>query len=384
MTEALAIAEPGFVVFGKPDIGQAEKDAVLEVLDSGWLSTGPRVQAFEEAFRKHLGDGFPVAVSSCTDGLILALIASGVGPGDEVITSPLTFAATVNAIFAVGARPVFADVTPSGHIDPKQIEAVITTQTRAVIPIHYTGSTCDISEIKRIAEAHLLTVIEDAAHAFGGTYGAKGKPIGTAGDFACFSFYPTKNITSGEGGMVVCKDEQSATLVRALSLQGLSAGAHERYSKAKVKTYHVIAPGRKANMSDIHAAIGLAQLERWPVMKSRRSDVWDVYERAFGKKEAGHSQHLYTVQDKNRTELRRFLYKQGVGTGIHFHPLHLEPGYKSLGYEMNDFPMAETIGLNTLSLPVSATMSVSDALYVVDQVEAFRKNRETHGRNDGE
>lgn len=368
---AVSIDAP-FIVFGKPDIGQDEKDAVMSVLESGWLSTGRMVESFEEEFQRYLGEGFPVAVSSCTDGLILSLIAAGVSHGDHVITTPLTFAATANAIKAVGAIPVFVDTTPQGQIDPENIRGAITPLTRAIIPVHYTGAACDMVKIMSIARANNIPVIEDAAHGFGGFHVKQKKKIGTFGDYAVFSFYPTKNITSGEGGMVVCRNSPSATLIRTLSMQGLSTGAHRRYSQTGVKSYRVLAPGRKSNMSDIHAAIGITQLRRWPELRLTRFTVWKMYEDAFGKKEDGHSQHLFTIREPRRQEFRQFLYDEGIGTGIHFNPLHFEPGFASLGYEVGDFPNAEEIGLSTVSLPVSSTMTAEDAQRVIDAVHRFK------------
>ena len=352
-----------FIQFGKPDIGFFEKDAVLDVLDSGWLSTGEKVKEFENEFSRVMGDYPCVAVSSCTDGLIGSLMALGIGPNDEVITTPLTFAATINAIIAVGARPVFIDVTPTGHIDPSFIDAVVTDKTRAIVPIHYTGSLCDMPTIRDIANRFNLNVVEDAAHSFGVRYGH------LIGDTACYSFYPNKNITSGEGGMVVCKTKEIAENVRRVTTQGLNTDSHMRYSAKYVAHYKVESPGIKANMSDIHAAIGLAQLKRWPQFEGKRKAIWEIYEEAFGKKPAPHSRHIYTIAVENRNAIRYRLYEAGIGTGIHFNPLHLEPAYEFLGYKPDDFPQAETIGEMTLSLPISTVMTDDDANYVVSTVK---------------
>lgn len=340
----------------------------MEVLESGWLSTGKKVKEFEEEFSKFLRVDQSVAVSSCTDGLILSLLSAGVGFGHEVITSPLTFAATANAILAVGARPIFCDVLSYGCIDPLEIEKFITHKTRAIIPVHYTGQVCDMVQIMKIAKENNLWVIEDCAHMFGADYKPKG-------DYAVYSFYPTKNITSGEGGMVVCKNSGDVAQVRLLSMQGLSAGAHERYGKKKPTSYSVIIAGRKANMSDIHAAIGLAQLKRWHELKAKRDVIWNTYESEHWKRPPGHSKHLFTVWNEKRDELRDFLHSKGIGTGIHFNPLHLEPGFEFLGYRCGDFPEAERIGRMTLSLPVSSTMSKEDAEYVWETFKSFRGDK---------
>lgn len=358
-----------FLVFGKPDIGEQEHRAVDLVLNSGWLSSGPMVKEFEREFERHMGSGYAVAVSSCTDALILALTVSCYGDS-EVITTPLTFAATVNAILAAGAKPVFVDVRPDGQMDETQIEAVITNRTRAIIPVHYTGAPCNMNVIRDIAQHRGLKVIEDAAHGFGGTY--QGQPLGTLGDFGCFSFYATKNITCGEGGMVVCKSSDMAEKIRILSMQGLSAGAHRRYTSDPIRSYEVTYAGRKSNLSDIHAAIGLTQLRRWSHdLKPKREAIWRVYEQAFGKKEEGHSQHLFTLRHPKRDELRKHLHSKDIGTGVHFKPLHLEPGYTSLRYQKGSFPKAEKVGGITLSLPVSTTMTVQDAERVVNAVKEF-------------
>lgn len=383
-----------FLIFGKPDIGEPEKEAVREVLDAAWLSTGSKVKAFEKEFEAYLGGGHAVAVSSCTDALILSLLAAGVAPGDEVITTPLTFVATVNAILTIGAKPVFVDVRPDGQIDPERVRSAITRRTMAIVPVHYTGAAAPISEMRVLADNAGLKIIEDAAHGFGGFHaghfprpltqgtgdsrplaqGTRGfhmeqnPKIGTLGDFACFSFYPTKNITSGEGGMVVTTDAQIAAMVRTLSQQGLSSGSHQRYGATAPMPYRAVLPGRKANMSDVHAAIGLAQLRRWPELKNRRALVWSTYEAAFGGKGLGHSQHLFTLSHPRRDDVRQALFERGIGTGIHFNPVHLEPGFAFLGLRSGSFPQAEAMGHTTYSLPVSSTMTKEDADRVVEAV----------------
>lgn len=357
-----------FIVFGKPDISKAEEDSVLEVLKSGWLSTGKKVREFESEFADMMGFKEAVAVSSCTDGLILSLITAGVGYGHEVITSPLTFVATVNAIIAVGAKPVFVDVKTSGLINPAEIEEKITHKTRAIIPVHYTGQVCDMTLLLQMAKKHNLWLIEDCAHMFGSDYKPKG-------DFAAYSFYPTKNITAGEGGMVLTKNSKDSEMIRILSMQGLSSGAHERYSTKKPATYSVIAPGRKSNMSDVHAAIGLTQLRRWNEIKAKRDIVWEVYEKEHWKRFPGHAKHLFTILSEHRDDLKDFLYSKGIGTGIHFNPVHMEPGYEFLGHRRGDFPQAERIGRMTLSLPVSSTMTKEDAEYVWETFKSFGSDK---------
>jgi dTDP-4-amino-4,6-dideoxygalactose transaminase len=361
--------EQPFIVFGKPDIGLQEKEAVRKVLDSGWLSTGSVVKDFETEFGHFLGTGYCVAVSSCTDGLILSLLAAGIGRGDEVITTPLTFAATVNAILAVGAEPVFVDVDENGQIDPNEVAKAAGPCTKAILPVHYTGASPDMAPLQLIARDFGLVLIEDAAHGFGGSI--NGNPLGTIGDFGCFSFYPTKNITSIEGGMVVTKTAENADKVRTLSMNGLSSNAFKRYGSGPIRKYEVSLPGLKANMTDVNAAVGLTQLRRWPELRAKRDTIWGLYESAFGEKGRDHARHLYTIQHPHRDNLRAFLHEKGIGTGIHFNPLHLEPAYSCLGYRWGAFPRAESIGASTLSLPVSATMHQQDAVRVINAVKEF-------------
>lgn len=358
-----------FLIFGKPDISEMEVDAVAQVLRSGWLSTGKVSREFESEFEKFVGKGKAVAVSSCTDALTLSLMAAGVNVGDEVITSPLTFAATVNAILSVGALPVFVDVDEGGQMDSENVEGAITERTVAIIPVHYTGGSPNMADILRLAKEYDLTVIEDAAHGLGGYYGEN--HLGTLGDFGCFSFYPTKNITSGEGGMVVVPDRETAEQVRVLSMNGLSANAYLRYGKERIKGYEVADIGIKGNMSDVHAAIGLTQLRRWKDLSDKRFLVWNVYASAFGAKFETHSKHLYTIHHQKRDDLREFLYEKGIGTGIHFNPLHLEPAYSFLGHGKGDFPNAELIGETTVSLPLSSSMKPEDAERVVEAVKSY-------------
>ncbi len=369
-----AASKDTFIVFGKPDIGDAEVEAVTTVLRSGWLSTGDVTRTFEREFEQFLG-GFrhAVAVSSCTDGLILSLLASGIGQGDEVITTPLTFAATANAILAVGATPVFVDVESDGQMSAHLLEPRITERTKAVIPVHYTGACGNMDSILTLAHGNRLIVIEDAAHGFGGAF--LGQPLGTLGDFGCFSFYATKNITAGEGGMVMARTKEMAEKIRVLSMQGLSANAYKRYGAGPIQRYAVAEIGRKANLSDIHAAIGLSQLRRWRELRDRRDIVWDAYEQAFGYKGRDHAHHLFTINHPKRDDLRLFLHQRGIGTGIHFNPLHLEPAFSFLGHKPGDFPMAEAIGAETISLPVSATMTLKDAERVISAVREYGEGR---------
>lgn len=369
------VAERPFIVFGKPDITDFEIEAISSVLRSGWIGTGKVAAKFEQRIAEFLGGGHAVATNSCTMALVLALRAAGVDRGDEVITTPMSFAATVNAILMLGARPVFIDVTSSGCLNSFEIFDAITDSTAAIIPVHYTGAPCDMAEIMEIADTARLTVIEDAAHGFGGEY--RGRKLGSLGHFGCLSFHAVKNITCGDGGMVFTQRGDQAEKIRILSRQGQSSGAWNRFTSSPVMPYEVLYSGYKASMPDLLAALGLAQLARWDEISKKRSAIFTTYERAFGVKEPGHSQHLFTLRVKNRDQVRQKLHKQGIGTGIHYTPLHLEPAYEFLGYQKGDFPNAEKIGEETISLPVSATMSVEDAERVVAAVKAIIETGET-------
>lgn len=345
-----------FLVFGKPDVGTEESFAICRVLKSGWLGYGAVAKQFERRFAEFLGVEHCVAVNSCTMGLILALKAAGIRRGDKVLVPTLTFCATLNAVLEVGATPVLYD---------QDADLRHEKGAKAIVPVHLWGEKAVFHGV----DPEGTKVIEDCAHAFGGSF--LGRSLGTFGDFAVFSFYPTKNITTGDGGMVVCKDQESEDLVRMLASQGLSKGAWNRYSDAPAEEYQVVHPGYKGLMTDISASMGLVQLQRWPEMKERRDKVFRVYEHYFGMKAEGHSQHIYEIRVKNRGKLRKKLYQEGIGTGIHYNPLHLEPAYQFLGYRQGDFPKAEKIGRETLSLPVSSTMGIFDALKVVEAVKKY-------------
>ncbi len=373
MMSTESIKDALFLKVGMPDITDREEQAVLDVMRSGWLGTGPVTKRFEEEFKEVLAYSYPVknavAVNSCTMGLILALRCEGIGVHDEVITTPLTFAATVNAILAVGATPVFADVDESGCIDPVKIERAISPLTKAIIPVHLHGSPANMGEIMTIALQRGIKVIEDAAHAFGGEI--NNVPLGTIGHYGVFSFYPTKNITTGDGGMVICDDPRKADYIRTMASQGLSSGAWSRYGSGPIKNYEVQTEGYKGLMTDLNAAIGLVQLERWPEMREKRARIFDVYEEAFGKKIKGHSHHIYAIRVPWRHEFRKNLHNERIGTGIHYKALHTEPAFEvyAKGYK---FPNAEQFGEETVSLPLSSTMSIEDAVRVVDIVQKYK------------
>ena len=376
-------AEP-YIVFGSPSIGPEEINAVCETLKTCWIGTGPKVNEFENAFSKYLGARRCVALNSCTACLHLALLTVGVKPGDEVITTPLTFAATSNSILHVGATPVFVDVDESTmNIDPKQIEEAITPRTRAILPVHFAGRPCDMDPINQIASNYRLSVIEDAAHCIEGIY--HGKKIGTISPVTCFSFYVTKNMTTAEGGMISTNDDNLASRVKTYGLHGLSQDAWKRFSDSGYKHYEVIFPGFKYNMTDIAAALGLCQLPRVEGWLKRREEIWARYDEAFADlpcktpspAEDGtrHARHLYTLlvdidAGLDRDAVMAGLHKLGIGTGVHYRAVHLHKYYRErFGYRPEDFPAAAYISDRTISLPLSAKLTDEEVDRVINAVK---------------
>lgn len=375
-----------YLVFGSPVIEEDEINEVVETMRSCWLGTGPRVQKFERMFKEYKGVKHAVAVNSCTAALHLALTAAGVGPGDEVITTPMTFCATANAIIHTGGIPVFADIDrDTMNIDPYEIEKKITERTKALLPVHFAGRPCDMDAIMNIARKHSLKVVEDCAHAIEAEY--RGRKTGTFGDFGCFSFYATKNIATGEGGMIVTNNDNYANTVRTMSLHGISRDAWKRFSDEGYIHYQVIYPGFKYNMMDLQAAIGIHQLPRIERYSKRRKEIWDLYNNAFSDlpvvtpapadENTVHAMHLYTLLvDSDKLEMTRDqvvekLHRQNIGTGVHYTALHLHPYYKeSYGYKRGDFPNAEYVSDRTFSLPISAKLTDRD---VEDVIKALRK-----------
>lgn len=372
-----------FIVFGSPLIGDEEVAEVVACMESSWLGTGPRVARFEADFAAYQGVGRATvsAVNSCTAALHLALIAAGLEPGAEVITTPLTFCATANAIIHAGLTPVLADVDPVTQcICPEAIEAAITTRTRAIVPVHFAGRPCDMGAIMRIAHKHGLVVIEDCAHAIETEY--RGQKAGTFGDFGCFSFYATKNITTGEGGMVISRSEELAARVRVLALHGMSKDAWHRFGDAGYKHYQVVEAGFKYNMMDLQAAIGIHQLARLQQSWQRREQVWSRYMQAFADlpidlpaaPESGtrHAYHLFTVMvDEERCGMSRDAFLDAmnarrIGTGVHYLSLPEHPYYQQrFGWNPDDYPNAMRLGRQTVSLPLSPKLSEADVERIV-------------------
>jgi len=378
-----------FLVFGQPLIGDEEIQEVVDTLKSGWLGTGPKVHRFEEDFRKYTGCRHALALNSCTSGLFLALEVLGVGAGDEVITTPMTFAATANVIIHRGATPVFVDVErDTMNIDPELIEARITRRTKAIIPVHMTGRSCKMDEIMDIARRHKLFVIEDAAHAVEAWYGDK--KVGNMGDIGVFSFYVTKNVVTGEGGMVTTSNDDWAEEMRIKSLHGISKDAWKRYSAEGFQPYETIYPGYKFNMMDIQAALGIHQLARVEENLKIRERHWRRYNEAFADmpevitppEESGikHARHLYTILIRpemleiDRNQFIEALRLENIGTGVHFVALHLHKYYReTFGYKRGDFPNAEFISDRTISLPLSAKLKDKDVEDVIRGIEKIIK-----------
>lgn len=374
------------IIFGTPSIGDEEIEEVVDALKSGWIGTGPRVARFEREFAEFKRSPYAVAVNSCTAALHLSLVAAGIGAGDEVITTPLTFAATVNAIVHAGARPVLADVDPlTMNIDPAQIERMLTPRTKALLPVHFAGLPCDMDAICSIAMKHGLKVIEDCAHAIETEH--RGRPAGCIGDFGCFSFYPNKNMTTGEGGMILTRRESDAERLRSLALHGMTKDAWKRFNDPRFRHYLVTEVGYKYNMTDLNAAIGLHQLRRMDGFWRRRADIWNRYDCAFeglplvlptpAPEHAKHARHLYTLLvDRDRAGIDRedfieILNGSLVGTGIHYLCLAEHPAYQSLfGWRASDYPHASRIGRQTVSLPISPSLSDDDVSTIISAVRA--------------
>jgi len=377
-----------FIVFGAPDIRQDEIDEVIDSMQSGWLGTGPKVQSFEQEFADYFGvDADRVAaLNSCTAALHVSLLAAGIGPGDEVITTAMTFCATANAVIHSGATPVIADVLEgSWNIDPADVERRITDRTRAIVPVHFAGRPCEMDAITKIADKHDLQIIEDCAHAIETEY--RGQRAGTFGTFGCFSFYVTKNVTTGEGGMVLANSTSAVERIKVLSLHGMTKDAWRRYSDEGYKHYRVVEAGFKYNMMDLQAAIGIHQLRRVEEAWQRRRALWAGYQDAFRDLPVGlplepdedtrHGYHLYTLTvDAGRCGVTRdeFLGRMqsaGVGVGVHYLSLADHPLYQDrFGWRAADYPVAAGFGDQTVSLPLSPRLSDADAARIVDTVRA--------------
>jgi dTDP-4-amino-4,6-dideoxygalactose transaminase len=394
-----------YLVFGQPRIEQPEIDEVVDTLRSGWIGTGPKAAEFEHRFADYCGAASAVAVSSCTAALHLCLLEVGAGPGTGVITSPLTFPATVNVILHTGARPFLVDVDrQTMNLSPQRLRAFFEnecerdpvsgrprhrhtgTEIRAVVPVHFAGRPCEMEAIAALAAEHSLTVIEDAAHAIEARY--RGRKIGSISPFTCFSFYATKNLTTGEGGMITLTDEAAAAGMKIKTLHGISQDAWSRFEGEGALGYEVISPGYKYNMTDIQASIGLHQLARLEERLRRRQKIWAHYDGELAdlpielpppaQADTTHARHLYTVlvdaarAGIGRDEFRRRLHGRNIGTGVHFIAIQLHDYYRrKLGYAAGDLPVSSEISQRTVSLPLSGHLSDEDVADVVEAVRAI-------------
>jgi len=374
-----------FLVFGKPSLGKAEIDEVVESMESGWIGSGPKVKQFEARLSDYLGVPNVRCVSSCTAALMLALKTLGVGPGDEVIVPSMTFIASANAVEHVGATPVFVDSEPlTGLLDLDLVEAALTSRTRAIMPVHLAGRPVDMDRLGALRDRHGLLVVEDAAHAIGTEW--RGVRIGGHGNLTAYSFYVTKNITTIEGGALASTDEEIAGRVERLALHGLSLGAWQRFSDAGYRHYEVEEPGFKFNMTDIQAAVGLHQLPHLDEWIDARARVWERYDTLLADLAletprapapgTRHARHLYQVLVRpdaavSRDQLMTSLTQRKIGVGVHYRACHLHPYYRDrYGLAPEQFPVATDISDRTLSLPLSPDLSEDDILDVVDALAA--------------
>jgi dTDP-4-amino-4,6-dideoxygalactose transaminase len=386
------------IPFHRPSIGPAEEHEVLDSLRSGWITTGPKAKRFEKEFAAYVGARHALAVSHCTGALHLALFALGVGPGDEVITTPFTFTATAEVIGYLGARPVFVDIDPGTlNLDPARVEEALESgqhrRVRAILPVHFAGHACDMDRLLAIARSHHLKIVEDAAHAVGSARHLEGRGmtrVGTIGDLSCFSFYATKNITSAEGGMVTTEDDALAERIAVASLHGMNRDAWKRYDRSGSWFYEIHDTGFKYNLSDVHAAIGVAQLGRADEFMRRRTAIARAYSEALRAETAfqvpyeepgiEHAWHLYVLRlhpeqlRVGRAQFVELLRERGVGTSVHCIPLNTMHFYQErYGYRTGDFPIAEDVYSRCLSLPIYPAMSDEDVAYVIETVLALAR-----------
>jgi dTDP-4-amino-4,6-dideoxygalactose transaminase len=376
-----------FLPFARPSISRAAIDEVVACLESGWITTGPRVQKFEQALKEYLGAPHALALSSATAGLHLALVALDLKPGDEIITTPMTFAATLNTIVLAGGTPVLVDVEPQTYnMDVTQLEGRINARTRAILPVHFAGLPVDLDPLYAAAENRGLRVIEDAAHAIGTEY--KGRRIGSFGDTQVFSFHPNKNITTGEGGAVTMRDEQYAARLALLRFHGMDREAWNRFGKSGSQHYEIVEPGYKYNMMDIQAALGLHQLPALDGFIRRRTVLAERYQRLLAdwpqwslprvpSYAHRHAWHLYTplinpeAAGCDRDGFMQAMKERNIGTGLHYRAVHLYPYYRErFGFKSGDFPVAESIGDRIVSLPLFPTMTEVEQ----DRVVAAMRN----------
>jgi dTDP-4-amino-4,6-dideoxygalactose transaminase len=382
-----------------PEIGESEIAEVVDSLRAGWITTGPKVKRFEQEFAAYTGAKNAIAVNSCTAALHASLAALGIGPGDEVIVPTLTFCATANVVVHLGATPVIVDVNQNFHISPEAVCRAVGPRTRAIVPVHYGGQACCLREILTIADNYGIPVIEDAAHAIGAEY--ERNRIGAHGCAVCFSFYATKNMTTGEGGMITTNDDELAEQLRLLSLHGMSRDGWKRYTEAGSWHYEVLEAGFKYNMTDIQAALGIHQLRRLDYFIRRRQQLAEIYDEAFSdlpeilipQRLSGrnHVFHLYPIRLQagalklSRPEFIKELRARNICTSVHFIPLHRHLFYQErYQYRPEQFPVAEEIYQGLLSLPLYPKMADQDAADVVFAVREIVANNRAFTRHFSE
>lgn len=381
-----------YIHFAQPLFGTEEKKEVIKAMDSGWVTLGPGTKAFEEEFAKYTGAKYAVGLSSCTAALHLALIAAGVGPGDEVITTIFTFAASINPVLILGGKPVLVDIDEKTmNIDENLIEEKITKKTKVIMPMHYGGYPCNMNAIRKIAKKHKLIIIEDAATAIGASY--KGKKIGNIGDMTCFSFHPIKNMSTGDGGMVTTNNKAYAERLVLLRLHGMSKEAWKRHTAAGSWKYDIVEPGFKYNMTDIQAALGRVQLKRLDGFIKTRKQYARIFDRELAKipeitipihsENSGTAYNLYTIRinttnlNVSRDEIVELLKQEQIGVSVYYIPLY-EFSYfqKNLKLKKKDFPNAEKVYQSMMSLPLYPKMNLKDVDRVINTLsDIIKKHR---------
>ena len=370
------------IPFHKPHITQNEIDSVIKTMQSGWLTMGPQTLEFENVFRAYIDSKFAISVNSATAALHLALNAVGVGIGDEVIIPTNTFIATAEAVVYSGARPILCDIEKKYHnIDVTLIKKLITSKTKAIIPVHFGGHPCEMEEILRIAKQYNLKVIEDAAHALPSSY--KNQKIGTFSDAVCFSFYATKTLSTGEGGMVTTNNVKIAEKIKLQRLHGINGDAWKRHEKDKDWYYEVIDLGYKYNTTDIQSAMGMVQLEKLEWMRDERKNIAEKYKNAFlGKlnfivenNQNESSWHLFVIKIGNRDELHQKLKEKGISTSVHFIPIHNHPYYKNrFSFNNEKYPVANFVYGESLSLPIYPGLSETEIEYIIKYVLEYAED----------
>jgi len=374
-----------FLPFTRPSITEAEIREVSETLRSGWITSGPRVAAFEKEFSAYVSAPFGVAVTSGTAGFHILLQALGIGPGDEVITPSLTWPSPVNMVVFVGARPVFADIDRrTFQLDPASVERVLTPQTKAIVPVHFAGQPCDLDAFRTLCEKHEIILIEDAAHAIGTEY--RGQRIGSGKNPAVFSFHAIKNLTTGEGGLIAVSDERLRDRLVSLRFHGVNQDAWKRYAHEASKGYDLFEPGWKYNLTDLQAAVGLAQLRRIEEMNARRMKLAELYDRLLDSIPAiirparvsypsRHAWHLYTIlidpekTGLTRDEFREEMRKRNIGTGLHFLAVHELSFYRERYHPAPELLRnSEYVAARIVSLPLFPDMQEEDVVEVVEEI----------------